>query len=204
MSLHDAALGIRTLCPRKEISQQEWCEILTARQELLKPHLPGFNLLKLEDVPFMNMGSSANRTLKQQAYFLEGVSDVRGIFGIGSGIEHINAKERIYAIWGFTRNAMWIIVRVKVHQDSLFDHEWFDSVSMENTSIQSLIADHGIKPRHIASEISGAIHRWRTNRERLFNAAVHIDTIVTVEDCLTQFRNSEGACFLPLSVIPVE
>ena len=65
-----------------------------------------------------------------------------------------------------------------------------------------LVKKYKIEPEDILRRLGDAVHAWKVNRERLFNTAKHMDTVVMIEECLLYFRKNTWADFLPLAVPP--
>jgi hypothetical protein len=138
------------------------------------------------------------------------IPDIRGIFDVraqdgkaewtdGTGWE--NCLVRV--IWGLARNGDWMIAQ------TVIDHcrmrgEVLRSFKVKYVDTEYFVKGFGIKPQQVLPVISNAIHEWKKNRERLLRIATHIDAVVSAEDCMIHFRNSEDDLCLPISVIPQE
>ena len=203
--------GLELLISKKSLSEDDWVRLIEARCSLIRPHLSSFTLTKLGDVECLRTELSFTHSLRSDVSKATGDRwfslDTQGIFccpkssiqripnsGYQAPPGGVNCPNGVMYLWGFTRDASWVLVKVKFKGEAGYKcrgYERAQEVDIQFTNLETIIAETKSTLQEIWRELGKAIKDWTKRRQLLYNKALELEQMITTEELIFSLCQKE-------------
>lgn len=182
--------GLELLVRKTKPDYGEWLELLEARRSLLKPHLDSITLQQLGDVKCLlseSFDTPLRLGLRLSAHTSTGDArfslKTQGIFAKKWQSTHIpntgfqaypggiSSPDGFLYLWGLTRDALWILVKVDFHGEAGYKNRGKQaavSVDIQEANPARIVEETSSTALDIWQRLGEATHGWLQDRRMLF------------------------------------
>jgi len=185
--------GLETFVRKKQITDEEWDDLIEDRRELIKPHLDFFTLPELGSLFCVKDGESCQHELKYDVSVSTGDPrfslKTQGIFRKQPWCSVKQPSIDRYGtmrVWGLARSGLWVLVTIGFIEEDKDSHGFkvgrAINVDIVESDLSTIVRETNQEPQLIWEELGKAIQGWAESRKQIYDKALDLSLMVQFEE----------------------